>query len=270
LALACAAFAAGCRGEIKATVTDKPEIMFERITPAQWERLAAQRIFFAHQSVGDNLLDGVRDIMRQNAGIRLNLVQISEPDEVNGPAFYHSLVGRNGEPSSKLEEFSKTVSGVGASGIALLKYCYVDVKHGTDARALFDEYRRKVAAISRQYPGLTIVHVTLPLVTDAGTLRHLAAVARRKPPAREVNLIRHQYNELLRSTYVGKEPVFDLAGLESTNADGSSEAVRYRGQRVPVLAATWTSDGGHLNEVGRQRMAKALLTTLVGVSSRVY
>jgi hypothetical protein len=270
LALACAAFAAGCRGEMNATVTDKPGILFEQITSAQWEGLAAQRIFFAHQSVGDNLLDGVRDLMRQNAGIRLNLVQISGPREVNGPAFYHSLVGRNGEPSSKLDEFSKTVSGVGDSGIALLKYCYVDVQHGTDAQALFDEYRRKVASIARQYPRLTVVHVTLPLVTDAGTLRHLAAVARRKAPAREVNLIRHQYNELLRSTYVGKEPVFDLARLESTNADGTTETVRYQGQRVPVLATAWTSDGGHLNEAGRQRMAKALLTTLVGVSSRTY
>jgi lysophospholipase L1-like esterase len=85
-----------------------------------------------------------------------------------------------------------------------------------------------------------------------------------------VNLIRHQYNELLRSTYVGKEPVFDLARLESTNADGTTETVRYEGQRVPVLATAWTSDGGHLNEAGRQRMAKALLTTLVGVSSRTY
>jgi hypothetical protein len=250
---------------MNATVTDKSELKFDQITPAQWERLANQRIFFAHQSVGGNLLDGVRDVMREHGAIRLNIVEVSGPSQMNGPAFYHALVGRNGEPSSKLQAFDEFVRRTDGSGIAFLKYCYVDVQHGSNAQALFEDYRRTVDALRQQFPGLILVHVTLPLVTDAGTLRHLAAVARGKPPARAVNLIRHQYNELLRKAYVGEQPVFDLARLESTNADGSRAEVRYQGQRVPVLAPAWTYDGGHLNEVARQRMSKALLSTLASL-----
>lgn len=265
LVLACAATVAGCRGEMNATLTDRPTLTFEQITPAQWERLANSRILFAHQSVGGNVLDGVADILRERSDIGLNVVEIKNKAQVNGPAFYHAVVGRNGEPSSKLNAFNELVSEVGDSGIALLKYCYADFSHGTDANQLFEEYRHTVASIRARHPRLQIVHVTVPLVTDAGTLRHFAAVVRSKPPARDVNFIRHQYNELMRRTYQGKEPIFDLARLESTNVDGTPIGFRYKGQRVDALAPAWTTDGGHLNEAARRQFAKTLLVTLASV-----
>lgn len=265
LALACAAAVAGCRGEMNATLTDTPILTFDQITPDQWGRLANTRVFFAHQSVGGNLLDGIADILRERSDIGLNIVEIKNKTQVNGPAFYHAVVGRNGEPSTKLRAFNEMVAEVGDSGIALLKYCYADFSHGTDATQLFEEYRQTVASIRAQHPRLQIVHVTVPLVTDAGTLRHFAAVVRSKPPAREVNFIRHQYNELMRRTYQGKEPIFDLARLESTNVDGNPVGFRYKGERVQALAPAWTTDGGHLNETARRRIAKAFLVTLVTI-----
>src|SRR5688572_33441313 len=42
LALACAAAVAGCRGEMNATLTDKPTLTFDQITPDQWERLRSE------------------------------------------------------------------------------------------------------------------------------------------------------------------------------------------------------------------------------------
>lgn len=247
---------------MNATLTDEPMPAFEQITPDQWARLASARIFFAHQSVGGNLLEGIADILRERGDIRLNVAEIQDGAQMQGPGLYHANVGRNGEPSTKVQAFTEIVDAADTSDVALLKYCYADFRHGTDADQLFDEYRKTVARIRAQNPGLTIVHVTVPLVTDAGTLRHLAAVARGKPPAREVNLIRHRYNQLMRQAYFGKEPVFDLARLESTNVDGSPVTVRYKGQRIPVLAAAWTFDGGHLNEAGRRQIAKAFLATL--------
>jgi hypothetical protein len=238
---------------------------FEQITTEQWSRLASAKIFFAHQSVGGNLLEGVQDVLRERADIPLRVMEISDPSEMTAPGLYHANVGKNGEPATKLQAFAHMVEGAGDSDVALLKYCYADFRHGTDATQLFDEYRRKVEQIRAQRPDLAIVHVTVPLVTDAGTLRHIAAVVRRKPPAREVNLIRHQFNELLRATYAGKEPLFDLARLEATDAAGNAVRVRYKGQSVPVLAAAWTFDGGHLNEVARRRMAQAFLASLATV-----
>ena len=65
-----------------------------------------------------------------------------------------------------------------------------------------------------------------------------------------------------------KEQIFDLARYESSKADGSAEAVRYRGNSVPVLAKEWTYDGGHLNEVGRRRVAEAFLAQLADAYGR--
>jgi hypothetical protein len=269
MVLSSAIIVAGCQGEMNATVMDKGALEFEQISAEQWSRLANAQIFFGHQSVGGNLLEGINDVLREHPDIRLNIVQIDDAAQVNGPGLYHAHVGRNGEPSSKLAAFHNLVGAAGDSGIALLKYCYVDVTPESNAQELFDEYRQRIELIRSQHPDVKIVHVTLPLLTDAGTLRHWAAVVRKLPSGRQVNLIRQEYNELLRRTYAGKEPIFDLARLESTAQDGSPVTVRYKGQRVPVLADVWTYDGGHLNEAGRQQMAKAFLATLANVYDEV-
>lgn len=264
LALASAVMTAGCGGGA-ATTLEKSVLSFEQVTPEQWDRLAHERIFFGHQSVGNNLLDGVRDVMASNPHIRLNIIETPDGSAIDGAGFYHANIGTNGAPSSKLAAFRDAVPALGDSGTALLKYCYVDVNLESDPKAMFAEYQRTVEQIRAAHPNLKIVHITLPLTTDAGNLRYWAAAVRRLPSHRQLNFIRHQYNEMLRTTYGGKEPIFDLARLESTEADGSEKLVRYKGQRVPVLSNAWTYDGGHLNEAGRRRLAEAFLTTLVSL-----
>lgn len=265
----CAVAAAACRGGESATTMEQPVLTFDQVTADQWNRLAGQRIFFGHQSVGSNILDGIRDIMASNSNVRLNIVDASNVSDMTAPGFYHAPVGKNGEPATKLADFRRRVPAVADSGIALMKYCYVDVALNTDAKKLFEEYRQNVDAIRAENPNLTIVHMTLPLLTDAGTLRHVAAIARGKPTGRQLNLIRHQYNELLRTTYGGREPLFDLASLEATQSNGEMKLVRYKGARFPVLAQEWTYDGGHLNEAGRRRIAEAFLATLVSAQQPV-
>jgi hypothetical protein len=263
--LSCALAAAACRGGESATTMEQPVLKFEQITPEQWNRLAGERIFFGHQSVGSNIMDGVRDIMASNKNVRLNIVDATNVTDMSAPGFYHAPVGKNGEPATKLADFRKRVPAMADSGIALMKYCYVDVGLTTDPKKLFEEYRQNVDAIRAENPNLTVVHMTLPLLTDAGTLRHVAALARRKPTGRQLNLIRHQFNEMLRTTYGGREPIFDLASLEATKSNGEMKLVNYKGARFPVLAQEWTYDGGHLNEAGRRRIAEAFLTMLVSV-----
>jgi hypothetical protein len=259
----CAVAAAACRGGESATTMEQPVLTFEQVTPEQWNSLAGQRIFFGHQSVGTNIMDGIRDVMASNKNVRLNIVDAANLTDMSAPGFYHAPVGKNGEPATKLADFRSRVPAVADSGIAVMKYCYVDVALNTDAKKLFEEYRQNVDAIRAENPNLTIVHMTLPLLTDAGTLRHVAALARGKPTGRQLNLIRHRYNELLRTTYGAREPIFDLASLEATQSNGEMKLVSYKGARFPVLAQEWTYDGGHLNEAGRRRIAEAFLATLV-------
>lgn len=242
---------------LKAAET-RPE---QEIRPEQWKALETRRIFFGHQSVGGNLIQGVQEVVSASR-TAVRVVETADPEVMSEPGLYHARIGSNGAPASKLEAFVSIVGRMGGPSTAVMKYCYVDVTKDTDPAALFEEYRLGVEALQATRQGITVLHVTLPLLADHGALRHAAAVLRGKPTYREVNRIREQYNDLLRQTYGGREPIFDLARLESTKLDGSRATVRYRGLAIPVLAPEWTYDGGHLNEAGRRRMAGVFLDTL--------
>lgn len=232
------------------------------ITAAEWQRLAARRLFFGHQSVGGNILDGVAKVLAEHPGIGLRVVECADPAQMTAPALYHARIGKNGAPQTKLESFG-LIAGAMGEGAAMMKYCYVDVDAGTDPAKLFGAYRDGVAALKLANPGLTVVHLTLPLQADWGHIHHYWRVLRNQLTTyRELNALRHAFNEQVRRTYGGRDPVFDLAQLQSIGADGREQAVRWHWRRVPVLARDWTEDGGHLNEAGRRRVAEAFLVFL--------
>ena len=251
---------AGCGERVAQQVTVEQHALLSDVTPAQWQTLAGRRIFFGHQSVGGNIMAGVADLLKANPQIRLKVVETAEADSNSGPGFYHALVGRNGDPQSKTDAFVRSAGRLGG-GVAMLKYCYVDVNEQTDPAQLFEQYRRAVEDLRARHPGLTIVHVTLPLQIVENWKGILAAKLRGRTTFRDLDAIRNRYNALLRASYV-HDPIFDLAKIESTHADGSrSFFVRGR-DTVYALADELTSDGGHLNEVGRRAAAEQLLVLL--------
>lgn len=232
------------------------------VTPAEWQRLAARRLFFGHQSVGGNILDGVVKVLAEHPDIGLRVVEASDPARMTAPALYHARIGKNGAPQTKLESF-RQIAGAMGEGAAMVKYCYVDVDAGTDPAKLFGAYRDGIAALKAANPSLTVVHLTLPLQADWGHFHHYWRVLRNQLTTyRELNSLRHAFNEQVRQTYGGRDPIFDLAQLQSVGADGREQAVRWQWRRVPVLARDWTEDGGHLNEAGRRRVGEAFLAFL--------
>jgi lysophospholipase L1-like esterase len=105
--------------------------------------------------------------------------------------------------------------------------------------------------------------VTLPLTTVQTGLKAFAKrLLGRAPYGTVENVRREEYNELLRAAYAGREPLFDLARIESTAPDGSAVRVRWQGAVAPALAAQYTDDGGHLNVEGRRRAARELIAVL--------
>ncbi len=81
------------------------------------------------------------------------------------------------------------------------------------------------------------------------------------------NIKRNQYNQLLKEYYEGKEPVFDLAKIESTYPDGKRCTFEKDGKTYYSLVSEYTSDGGHLNEKGRKIVAEKLLVFLANLAS---
>ena len=64
-----------------------------------------------------------------------------------------------------------------------------------------------------------------------------------------------------------KEPVYDLARMESTFADGKRSSFTKDGKTYHSLVPDYTRDGGHLNETGREIAAEQLLILMAGLST---
>lgn len=252
-----------CGGDVNtaAAPASAPIPALSQVSAADWERLAQRRIFFGHQSVGQNLLDGLADVLAAHPAVKLRVVAATAVDSVAGPALIHAKIGRNGEPTTKNAAFGEMVSAAhDPSLVALYKYCYLDTDFSTDPAQLFADYRSQVDSLRRT--GLTIVHVTMPLTTSEDGARAFVKRLLRRPMGRDLNARRARYNRLLREAYAGHEPVFDLAQLESTRPDGSRAFFGSADGAVEVLAAENTDDGGHLNAAARRRVAEAFLAFL--------
>lgn len=242
------------------------------ITNDQWEALAARPIFFGHQSVGRDMMHGVARVLDAHPEIPLRVVSADGPEDVGGTAFIDARIGRNRAPESKSAAFLEWVRAMGdrPGALAMYKFCYVDVNADTDPARLFADYQATIEEARRRHPGLLILHMTLPLHTaDEGMGERIRTVLG-FPTQTRLNAIRNRYNELLLQTYGGRDPVFDLALLESTRSDGSRAFTRYRGENVYMLAPEWTYDGGHLNDSAKYRVAERLLVFLAQVASAQF
>jgi hypothetical protein len=240
------------------------------LTDAQLQLLATRKIFFGHQSVGMNILQGVRDLMAQDPRLRLNIVRNADPGRVSGPALVESGIGKNFDPASKLDDFVAALDrGMGTrDAIAVCKLCYVDVTPATDVGQLFDLYRLHVDEVRARHPGITIVHVTLPLTADEPALKAFAKRALGRATGRDLNIKRNDYNRFLRDHYGSTDVIFDLAAAESTRPDGSRACFRAGNEMIYTLSPEFTSDGGHLNEAGRRIAAHEFLLALARASER--
>jgi len=229
--------------------------------------VARLRIFFGHQSVGGNVLDGLQRLSAaQGAPVS---VRESSQAALSGPGLAHAYLGTNGDPASKLAAFDRALGPSANVEVALVKLCYVDISERTDVQQLFAAYQATVAAVRARHPGLVLVHVTTPLVADQGWLKTTAKrLLGKGNGAIADNRRREAYNELLRKTYQGREPIFDLARLESTRPDGSPERSSYQGADVPALVPGYTDDGSHLNAAGQERAARELVRVLAGAVPR--
>lgn len=241
----------------------------DRNLRADLERISKRRIFFGHQSVGENVLDGLRDLGR-SAGVaaRIDLVQTAA--SVKPGTLGHAFVAENRNPVGKLQAFAEAMAPRSAGvEIALLKFCYLDFTPGTDAKALFERYRSTVDGLRARNPGTTFVHVTAPLTdVEKGAKAFAKRLLGRAPYGFAENLRREEYNALLRQAYGGYEPIFDLARVESTAPDGSAVLAEWQGKTIPAMAAAYTDDGGHLNANGRMRAARELVSVLAAIPDR--
>jgi hypothetical protein len=270
LFLALAAFTlAGC-GDRSVHAPSEPTRTIRDIPASETRRLQTARIFFGHQSVGADIMAGVEDLVKSNAALQLRVVPLQGPSLPEGAFFAHEKIGENGKPALKTDVFATLLEhGFDKNlDIAFHKYCFVDITESTDEARLFAHYKETLARLHAESPNVTFVHVTTPLtVVQSGWRAAVKRVIGRTPDHYGDNLTRERYNQLMRREYAGREPLFDLAKVESTRPDGSRETFSFGDQSAFALVPEYASDGAHLNPEGRRRVAEQLLVLLADVAS---
>lgn len=234
---------------------------------ADLETLSTARVYFAHQSVGRNMLKGIEMLIAET-GVPLHVEEVKEGVPASaGPGLYHANVGENGVADSKISAFVADVTAPGPSvyDVAMLKFCYTDLSpeaEDHDARALLERYESTIAGLRTQQPNLTVMHTTMPLRSEPpGWKTRIKRLIGKEVISDRGNIMRGEYNELLRSQTPPAE-LFDVARLEATHADGTIATFEANGRKVEVLAPEHTYDGGHLNDPAKRYFAADFLHAL--------
>lgn len=234
------------------------------------ESVNKARIFFGHQSVGQNILDAIQEMIDTGESA-FSLVIDQELSKLPQAGFIlHSRIGRNTDPLSKCRHFAQLVDEQLSHtvDIALFKFCYIDFDENTDIDTLFNEYRITMDRLKSTHPDITFLHVTVPLRDNPeGAGVWVREILGRPNRSKLANIKRNEFNQMLLRHY-SDDPVFDLAKIESTLADGRRTQFGYRGKDgYHSLASQFTDDGGHLNQLGRSKAAEALIDCLGTVMS---
>jgi lysophospholipase L1-like esterase len=233
----------------------------EPITAAEWQAVQDMRVVFGHQSVGANILNGVRTLA-ESAGVKLGL---SEARDLSGKSgFMHFAVGENGDPASKLRDFAHVLESArsGDINVAMMKLCYIDFMQDTDGKRLAERYSATLDRLASQFPKTRFVAFTAPLTTrQTGPKAWAKQLLGRTPAGYEDNARRQQFNNHLRQRYSRDGQLFDVAGIESEGV----ETYQYQGHPLETLNPALTNDGGHLNAEGQQRVAARLIKFLAAL-----
>lgn len=214
------------------------------------------RVAFAHQSVGQNILDGLGELCSGSAS-PLRIAETRVP--FAEPGIHHFRIGRNTDPALKIADFRAAMATLGPStDVALLKLCYVDLNEEVEPEQLAQQYLHALDELQGQFPDATFIPATMPLTTiQAGPRAWAKKVLGRKPDGQDANIRRGLFNRVVRQSCGCDRLLFDIAAMESCSS-----------RKIESLDPRLTDDGGHLNALGRRLAAKALLEVLEGAQQR--
>lgn len=207
---------------------------WDALPATEKDRVKKAKVFFGHQSVGWNTLEGV-------AALGFTVDEVSTANDYSTPRIGHAYLDSNGEPLRKMQGYADALDRLGSAvNVAAMKLCWIDFDQNTNLGNLESTYQSTIAKVTKAHPNVHLVHVTTPLKTDE--------------PANNAQRLR--YGDWLKSTFKSQAIVLDLAAVESTRPDGTAICTN-GGSRA--LCSEYAADEGHLNDTGRARAAKAFL-----------
>ncbi|MBU1087117.1 MAG: hypothetical protein KKD05_06315 [Candidatus Omnitrophica bacterium] len=257
-----------CKGGAMGKTVDLLEL--KAVPQAKWDSLANKKIYFGHQSVGYNIIDGIKDVMTEMPNIKLNIIETKNPEDFKKGIFAHSTVGRNENPKSKIDDFKRIMdSGVGGKvDIAFFKFCYIDINSETDQAELLAYYKNTMNYLERKYPNTKFVHFSVPIRTTNNSFKaRIRRFFNKDVWGDKENIARNKYNKNFMDEYVPNEDFFNIALYEATLPDHSLNYCAKRGNDYLALWSGYSEDGGHLSLLGKKYIAQKLLLFLIGLEA---
>jgi hypothetical protein len=228
------------------------------------EQVSNMKIYFGHQSVGYDMLKGL-EAWEEETGVRIQKVESRDLGSKTDASLLHFRVGENKAPLKKIDDFVQMVDQIpkDEASVAFFKFCYIDFPKDADVDALFKVYKQKMLELKAQSGNCRIVLCTVPVTTLQKGPKALAKKVLGKDlnHSRE-NIRRNMFSDRIRTELGDDFPVFDLARVESTLPDGSTETFKYKGNYHPRLPEQYTRDQGHLNDFGAKIVSYNLIAFL--------
>lgn len=218
------------------------------------DEIGKQRWFFAHASVGWNMVGGIGDLNDADPARHQLVVETVTPGSpppasTADGSVYESYRGNPGW-AEKFAQFEISLRDEGwrypAVDVVMNKLCYDD--HRADATA----YLNSMTLLEKEYPATVFVYTTMPLRTDF----------------LDNNVRINLYNETVRAHCAANDKLlFDVADIEAHDPDGNEMLFEQDGVYYQMLYEGYTDDGGHLNELGRQREALGWYAVAAAINS---
>ncbi|MGD2165531.1 MAG: hypothetical protein PVH50_08365 [Anaerolineae bacterium] len=217
--------------------------------PQSWlDEARGLATLFNHKSIGENILDGVADLESLDPDRYAIDVQYS-----NGTAagINEYQAGSNGSPLTKVDGFAPLVKD--GHDAAFMKFCTGDapcVAGDTPMDDVWTAYRDMMVAEQAAHPSTPLIWWTWPIIASDNSRA-------------SCNEELQQFNDTVRAYVAANGGVlFDIADIESHDQNG--DPVNYNGWEAAYPG--YTTDGAHLSETGRQRVASALWWLLASVA----
>lgn len=207
------------------------------------EKAGQLSIFFAHASVGANLLDGLRRLHQQDARrfpIRIADASGTPPAQTEAGVIYQFNRGNPGW-SAKVQGFEGYIRNgwYGAkTPVVMNKFCFID------ENANLNEYIQSMSRLEGEHPDTAFIYVTMPVT--------------RGSDARATK--RQAFNDGLRRwASTNGKALFDIADIEAWTSNGS---------QCSGLCPEYTNDNGHLVPNAQLRAARGLYSLLMQLAGR--
>jgi hypothetical protein len=223
-----------------------------RFTPQGSQKAAKLGWYFAHASVGANMVDGLNDLNKKDGGSYTYTTFFCEkaaPGEIKPGTVYEHNRGNPGW-KAKFDQFEDCISKgwhFPKVDVVMNKLCYID------QFASFKYYVHSMTNLEAGFPETVFVYMTMPLTTaEDGD-----------------NGLRNGFNERVRAwTKENGRVLFDIADIEAHDSNGQACTFVRKNKTCQKLCGEYTGDGGHLNETGRQLVAKGFYALAAALDER--